>query len=254
MRVCKACSPVDEMKKKSILTLWRMGRTEETENTKELLMRWNDRSPKESLRLRSACMACVGVGISLTLGVLVSCSGPQPLSRAIRKQDEQAYNTMMSGSKSSPRQAFFAQRAKEKGISIDEAERADMALSDSKNPFKARHDPIAVSRGAVIYKNECMACHGEHVDGRGPALPVPLDSLNFHKTGLRWDITMRGGAAGKWFKTIENGTSVDVKDDSGKIITIQMPSFKDRLAKEQMWLAVTYLQSLDTDIPKTNAP
>jgi len=185
---------------------------------------------------------------------LVSCAGPQPLSQAIRAQDEQAYGEMMSGAVSTPRQAFFAQRAKEQDISIDEAERQDMELSDSKNPFKARHDPIAVSRGAVIYKNECMRCHGQNVDGRGEDLPVPLDSLNFHKTGLRWDITMRGGAAGKWFKTIENGTKVDVKDKTGKTITIKMPAFKDRLAKEQAWLAVTYLQSLDTDIPKSNTP
>ncbi len=160
---------------------------------------------------------------------------------------------MMRQNASTPREAFFLQRSRERGISLALAEQQDEALSETKNPFKARHDPIAVSRGAVIYKNECMACHGEHVDGRGPALPVPLESINFHKTGLRWDITMRGGAAAKWFKTISNGTQVTVKDDSGKPITIVMPPFSDRLAKEQIWLAVTYLQSLDADLPKDTA-
>lgn len=214
----------------------------------------NDWRQYKSSGKSSACMVSGSVGFFVTLGVLVSCSGPQPLSQAIRRQDEQAYNAMMSNNSSTLRQAFFAQRANERGFSIDDAEGQDMGLSDSKNPFNARHEPIAVSQGAVIYKYECMACHGEHVDGRGPALPIPLDSVNFHKTALRWDITMRGGASGKWFKTIEDGTQVYVDDADGNIITIQMPSFRDRLAKEQVWLVVTYLQSLDTDIPKTHKP
>jgi len=192
-----------------------------------------------------------GVLLSGTIfGFMVSCSGPQPLSRAIRPQDERAYTEMMSNGDQTPAQAFLTKRAQELGVSFDEAKRLDLALSDSKNPFKARHDPIAVSRGAVIYQNECMGCHGKNVDGRGEGLPVPLESLNFHKTGLRWDITMRGGAAGKWFKTIEDGTSVEANDENGQPITITMPSFGERLAKEQVWLAVTYLQSIDADIPK----
>jgi len=191
-------------------------------------------------------------GLGCLLGLLVSCAGPQPLYRAIRAQDAQSYNEMMRDGDTTPGKAFLDKRANELGISYEEAKRRDLALSDRKNPFRARHDPSAVSRGAVIYKNECMNCHGKDVDGRGPGLPVPLDSLNFHRTGLRWDITMRGGAAGKWFSTIEHGTSVRAKDADGQPITITMPAFQDRLAKEQVWLAVTYLQSLDTDIPKSN--
>ena len=205
---------------------------------------------KQSVRPRTARTAARILGVA-ALCVMASCAGPQPLSRAIRPQDEQAYDEMMRGGDPSPRLAFLKRRAEELGITFAEAERRDKGLSSTRNPFNARRDPAAVSRGAVIYKNECMACHGEHVDGRGPALPLPLDSLNFHRTGLRWDITMRGGAAAKWFKTIENGTSVEVKDPSGTPITISMPPFKDRLAREQAWLAVTYLQSLDKDIPKT---
>ncbi len=208
----------------------------------------------EHVRNYRAVRAAAGITGCVAFSVLVSCAGPQPLSRAIRPQDEQAYDEMMARGAATPRLAFLTNRAEEMGITLAEAERRDDALSSTRNPFNARRDPVAVSRGAVIYKNECMACHGEHVDGRGPALPVPLDSLNFHRTGLRWDITMRGGAAGKWFKTIENGTSVEVKDKSGTPITISMPPFKDRLAREQIWLAVTYLQSLDKDIPESATP
>lgn len=211
-----------------------------------------NRSLYGSRTQRGITRCCIGC-VAATGSVLISCAGPQPLSRAIRPQDEQAYATMMGQNSSTPREAFFLQRSREQGISVAQAEHQDEALSEKKNPFKARHDPVAVSRGAVIDKNECMSCHGEHVDGRGPALPVPLESINFHKTGLRWDITMRSGAAAKWFKTIRNGTQVTVKDDLGKPIPIIMPPFKDRLAKEQIWLAVTYLQSLDADLPKDTA-
>lgn len=213
-------------------------------------MSWTNMRDMNDTRTRAA-RAAAGIVGGVALSLLASCAGPQPLSRAIRPADERAYTEMMRGADSSPRLAFLTHRAEELGITVTEAERRDDALSGTSNPFNARRDPAAVSRGAVIYKNECMACHGEHADGRGPALPVPLDSLNFHRTGLRWDITMRGGAAGKWFKTIENGTSVQVKDASGEPISISMPPFKDRLAREQAWLAVTYLQSLDKDIPKT---
>jgi len=193
--------------------------------------------------------------VSLLLpAFMATCSGPQPLARAIVPQDEQDYIEMMSTADQTPAQAFLARRAVKLGVSVEEARQRDNALSNNKNPFKARHDPSAVSRGAVIYKHECMTCHGEKVDGRGPTLPVPLKSLNFHRTGLRFDITMRGGAASKWFKTIRAGTEVQAKDAEGNPITIKMPNYLDRLSKEQVWLVVTYLQSLDADIPKNHTP
>lgn len=191
-----------------------------------------------------------GGGLAL-LGLVASCAGPQPLDRAIRPQDERDYTAMMTDAAATPAEAFLRGRARELGVTFGEAQRRDLALSDSHNPFRARHDPVAVSRGAVIYEHQCIACHGKDADGRGRALPVPLESINFHRTGLRIDITMHGGAVEKWFKTIENGASVEADGADGNPITITMPGFKDRLAREQVWLVVTYLQSLNADIPRT---
>ena len=188
----------------------------------------------------------------LTLG-LAGCQGPQPLSLAIRPQDEQAFAALQAEGQGTPGEAFLKAKAQAKHITLAQARAQDMALSTRKNPFRARHDQGAVSRGAVIYKNECMQCHGQGVDGRGPALPVPLDSLNFHRFGLRMDITMHGGAVGKWFRVIQNGTSTTVKTADSQPLTISMPPFKDRLAREQVWLVITYLQSLDADLPKDAA-
>lgn len=183
------------------------------------------------------------------VSIIAACSGPQPLSRAINPVDEQNYAMLMENSDQSPAEAFLAQRADELGVSVEEATRRDRELSSKKNPFNARKDPGAISRGAVIYKNECMSCHGVNADGQGPALPVPLDSLDFHSCLRRIDLAIRGGgAASGWFKTIENGDEAHPKDENGNKITVIMPPFKDRLAKEQIWLLVTYLQSLDTDL------
>jgi len=207
----------------------------------------NAQSDRHARRTRQT----IGVLTPVALAVLVgSCSGPQPLSNAIRLQDEQDYTAMLAGTDQTPAQAFLATKAKDLGISIEEARRQDEAISTKHNPFHARRDPSAVSRGAVIFKHECISCHGEHADGRGPALPVPLNSINFHKTGLRFDITIRGGSASKWFHTIQTGKEAHTKDEACNPVTITMPGFHDRLTKEQTWLAVTYLQSMDMDIPK----
>jgi hypothetical protein len=80
-------------------------------------------------------------------------------------------------------------------------------------------------------------------------MPVVASGLNFHRTGLRMDITFHGGPEAKWFHTISEGGSVQEKAGDGSPVTLVMPPFKDRLAKEQIWLAVTYLQSLDADAP-----
>ena len=75
-------------------------------------------------------------------------------------------------------------------------------------------------------------------------------AMSFHRTGLRWDITMRGGAVAKWFKTIREGTTARAIKPDGTEAIVQMPAFEQRLSREQTWLVVTYLQSFDRDLPK----
>jgi len=184
------------------------------------------------------------------LFMLASCAGPQPLALAIDRKDDDAYTAALKGGTASPRDAFLAERAGGAGISLEEAAKRDDALSTTSNPFNARKDRSAVSRGAVIFKHECAACHGDNVDGNGAALPTPMPSMSFHRTGLRWDITMRGGAVAKWFKTIREGTTARATKPDGTEAIVQMPAFDQRLTREQTWLVITYLQSFDRDLPE----
>lgn len=181
--------------------------------------------------------------------VLASCAGPQPLSRAIDQKDDDAYAAALKDGKVSPRDAFLGERARTASISLEEAVKRDNAMSATRNPFDARHDQASVSRGAVIFKHECAACHGDNVDGNGPALPAPMPSMSFHRNALRWDITMRGGAVAKWFKTIREGTTARATKPDGTEAIVQMPAFDQRLSREQTWLVITYLQSFDRDLP-----
>lgn len=200
------------------------------------------------------CVAAASAGVCVVWMIaMFGCAGPQPLARAIDPKDEQAYAALLADHTQTPAQAFLADKSRSLGISLDEASRRDAALSSSSNPFDARRDQAAVSRGAVIYSHECMECHGEHADGRGPSLPMPVDSLNFHRTALRWDITMRGGAVKKWFKTIQDGATVQATRPDGAPVTLQMPAFSQRLTREQTWLVITYLQSMDRDLPPETA-
>lgn len=184
-----------------------------------------------------AILLCAAVG-----GWVVSgCAGPQPLHVAIRNPDEQAYLEAMRQHPASPRDAFFAARAAETGRTIADVARADALLSDVRNPFDANRDPAAVSRGAVIYRYNCMSCHGENVDGWGEASPVQLS--DFHGFAKRFAVTLHRGAPRTWFRKTHDGSTRAAANPDGTHAV--MPAFRDTLAREQIWLAITYLQSLD---------
>ena len=188
--------------------------------------------------------ACLGA-----LALAGGCSGPQPLSRAIRPADEQAYAQALAGGSATPRQAYFAWRSATSGKSVDELATLDAAISTTSNPFKARSDVDAVSRGAVLFKAHCASCHGENVDGRGPAMKVALDNMDFHSFSKRFAATLHGGAPKTWFQKINDGYTAQATNPDGT--PIAMPPFRDVMAREQIWLTITYLQSLDIDAPAT---
>ncbi|GMV97965.1 MAG: hypothetical protein AMXMBFR83_23180 [Phycisphaerae bacterium] len=180
------------------------------------------------------------------LGILLiawGCSGPRPLNEAIRPADEQAYLAALREHPEPPRLAFYHWKARTTGRSLSEVERADQALSTTRNPFDANRDPVAVSRGAVVYKAHCLTCHGENADGRGPTMPALLPRMDFHAFDKRFAVTLHRGAPRTWFRKINEGYTSEVVNADGSLNT--MPPFKDTLAREQIWLAITYLQSLD---------
>ncbi len=61
--------------------------------------------------------------------------------------------------------------------------------------------------------------------------------------GKRFAVTLHGGAPRAWFKKISEGFGAPVTYPTGP--GTAMPAFKDVLAREQIWLVITYLQSLD---------
>ncbi|MBI4581235.1 MAG: cytochrome c [Planctomycetes bacterium] len=181
-----------------------------------------------------------------------ACSGPQPLPIAVHPHDRQHYADSLRRYGGSPRQAFFAARAAQTGQTIQDLEAADARISGDRNPFKANADPAAVSQGAVLFQALCVRCHGADARGAGPDVLPDHPCKDFHAFDKRFAVTLHGGAPRAWFHKISEGSGPTVQyrpsrasgsNDDGA--STAMPAFKDSLAREQVWLVVTYLQSLD---------
>ncbi len=178
-------------------------------------------------------------------GLLGSCKGPAALDVALRPGDETAFLAMMSGPDGTPREAFYRNRAEERTVTVEQARQTDADLSTTRNPFNARNDLDAVSRGAAIYKHQCARCHGFDAGGTGPDLPIYRPAMDFRRFGRRFGVTLHGGAPRKWFGVIADGVTVAAEDNKAGM-PLEMPAYRDELAREQIWLVVTYLQSFES--------
>ncbi len=195
---------------------------------------------------RAARVAMTGTAGALAVGAvwaISSCAGPQPLDVAIRPADETAYVAAVNATHMDGRQAFANWMARERGRSPDAILKADSAVSTTRNPFDANKDARAVSRGAVIFKVHCAKCHGEDARGKGPSVLPDHPAKDFHAFGKRFAVTLHRGAPRSWFRKISNGQGDEVTYEDGP--SRAMPAFGDKLTREQRWLAITYLQSLD---------
>lgn len=177
-----------------------------------------------------------------------SCSGPQRLSDAINPADEAAYLEHLNAEKLDGRLAYLKWKAQEEKVPLSQIERRDAEISTTRNPFDAHRDARAVSRGAVIYQFHCARCHGDDARGRGPSALPDHPANNFHGFDQRFASTLHRGAPKRWFKSITEGYGEMVNYPDGT--TPAMPPFGDKLAREQVWLVITYLQSLDMHAPK----
>lgn len=94
-----------------------------------------------------------------------------------------------------------------------------------KDPFTVQ-DAAAVSAGQAIY-TQCLACHGEKGDGKGPAAsalnPPPADFTS--------------AAVKQKFTTAQDELFWRVSE--GKAGT-SMPPFKTALTEQQRWQVITY--------------
>jgi len=179
---------------------------------------------------------------------LIGCAGPVPLTVAIRQQDETDYVSALNKTNMDARAAFADWMANERQSSPADVLEADAQLSQKRNPFDAYKDDIALSRGAVIYKIHCARCHGDDARGRGPSTLDDYPAKDFKSFGKRFAATLHRGAPRKWFRVIRDGDGDEVDYPDGR--QKAMPPFGDQLTREQIWLVITYLQSLDVHAPE----
>lgn len=193
---------------------------------------------------RPACRIKPGVLIPVVavLGTL-SCAGPQPLDVAIDPHDEDAYRAHLSECHNDGAAAYADWMADERRTSVAEIRQADKDVSETRNPFDANRDPGAVSRGAVVYKWHCTNCHGFDARGNGLMADPDHPPTNFKTFGKRITATLHRGAPRKWFRVIRDGAGDEIEYLGER--TTAMPAFGDKLTREQIWLVITYLQSLD---------
>lgn len=201
--------------------------------------------PVPSVRARGAILRLM-MGNSILVVAVLACSGPQPLSLAIRPDDERTYLYYLNQENLNGRTAYLKWMAAEQSTTVSKIESADTTLSTTRNPFDAYSDFNAVSRGAVIYKFHCARCHGEDARGRGPSALPDHPANDFHGFAQRFASTIHRGAPRRWFRSISDGFGDVIAYPDGR--SQAMPPFKDKLTREQIWLVITYLQSLDAHV------
>ncbi len=187
----------------------------------------------------------VFVGAITALAMVLGCAGPQPLSGAIDPMDERAYVAALVAANGDARQGYAVWVCTERDLTPAEFLNGDAQFGHKGNPFDARHDQSAVGRGAVIYKTHCAGCHGLEARGDGPDLTPGRDATNFTSFQKRLNVTLFGGSPKKWFRAVHDGKGDIIETLDGT--TTAMPPFGKKLTREQIWLVITYLHSLDKD-------
>ncbi len=182
----------------------------------------------------------IAMGLALCVA---GCAGPQPLGVAINPVDEDAYVAELNDVNGDARTGFANWMAKRRQTQAHAILASDADFSSAKNPFDAHRDPSAVSRGAVTYKIHCARCHGINADGIGPFALPEFPATSFKTFSKRFAATLHRGAPKKWFRVIRDGSGDMVDYPTER--TTAMPPFGDKLTREQAWLVITYLQSLD---------
>lgn len=186
----------------------------------------------------------------ILLVAMAGCSGPVPLQRAVTTQASREYEAAAEVNMRDLRPGWYAWKAQATGASLETVRTADRALSTTRNPFNANRDWEAVTRGAAIFSQQCARCHGVDVRGHGADMLLDHPTADFHAFPKRFAVTLHGGAPRAWFKKINEGYGDEVAYPAGR--SRAMPAFGQTLAREQVWLVITYLQSLDANAPTQN--
>ena len=110
---------------------------------------------------------------------------------------------------------------------------AQPAIKETHIPNPLAGDPVAIKQGAAMYKQHCVACHGDN--GQGGIGPSLVDKMFLYVAGDMPD--------DDYFEIINNGTQPGMIED-GRTAKGGMPSYSNTLDKNKIWALVAYIRSL----------
>ena len=137
------------------------------------------------------------------------------------------------------REAWLARRARQLGVSLDEARRRDAALSVETPPDVTTDDAQTRAEAAVIWGRICASCHG--VSGRLDGVTQKTDPppRTWGGMGARMGFFFGGDKmrAGIYRSISDGGPLRDGKPSP-------MPAWGNTFAREQIWALVRHIESL----------
>ena len=97
--------------------------------------------------------------------------------------------------------------------------------------------PEVIGRGGTLFSSNCARCHGPEGKGNGPDSDKAADLTDEFRADLNTE--------GVLFYKVWNGHAVQLR-----VQIDDMPAFKDRLTKDEVWSLVEYLKVLRTRTPQ----
>jgi mono/diheme cytochrome c family protein len=106
---------------------------------------------------------------------------------------------------------------------------------DEKSPLKPGVD--VVKRGQALFLANCVRCHGPEGKGNGPDSDHAADLTDTFRDAINTE--------GVLFYKVWNGHAIQLR-----VQVDDMPAFKNKLTREEVWALVEYLKVLRTPLKK----